>query len=103
PRGHGERHAVELPRLPVALRQVVECDGAAGRWRRLRQRISLFHFSVHCGRCLATCVQSNRISRSTSVGPLMLLFATSGGTLTVLFVGLQNSSVANASCTSGEM
>ena len=37
----------------VALDQLGQRDGAAGAGR-FRQRISLFHFSVHWGRCLAT-------------------------------------------------
>ena len=39
---------------------------------------------------------------STSAGPLMIFRATSGGSLTVLLVGLKKSSVAKAVCTSGE-
>src|SRR4029079_14501113 len=100
-RGHGERHPVQRQRGPVTLEQLGQRDGAAGTGR-FRQRISLFHFSVHWGRCLATIAQSKSTSLSTSAGPLMIFFATSAGTFTVLLVGLQNSSVAKASCTSGE-
>src|SRR4029453_14615536 len=99
----GERDPVERHGRAVALDEAGQGDGAGGAGPRFRQRISRFHFSVHCGRCLATCPQSNRISLSTSFGPLLIFFAPPGSTFTVLLVGLQKSSVAKASCTSGEM
>src|SRR5262249_11324239 len=98
-----QRDAVEGPRRPIALDETGQGDGPAPAGSGLAQRISLFHFSVHCGRCLATWAQSKSTSLSTSAGPLMIFLATSAGTFTVRLVGLQKSSVAKASCTSGEM
>src|SRR5712691_7852917 len=95
----GERHAVEGQRLPVALDESAELDV---RRRSDAQRSSLFQRSVHWGRCRATLAQSKSTSLSTSAGPLMIFRATSGGSLTVLLVGLKKSSVAKAVCTSGE-
>ena len=94
--GHAERHAVERPGGPVALDEAAQRHGPAGAGS-FAQRISLFHFSVHCGRCFATWAQSKSTSLSTSAGPLMIFLATSAGTFTVRLVGLQNSSVAKAS------
>src|SRR5215831_2355811 len=97
---HGEGDAVEGRRLAVALDETAELDVGNGRDRA--QRSSLFQRSVHWGRCRATLAQSKSTSLSTSAGPLIILRATSGGSFTVLLVGLKKSSVANAVCTSGE-
>src|SRR5262249_57174925 len=96
---HGERDAVEGQRLAVALDETAELD--VGRGGKRAQRSSLFQRSVHWGRCRATLAQSKSTSLSTSAGPLIILRATSGGGFTVLFVGVQQSAVAKAVCTSG--
>src|SRR5215470_4576356 len=83
---HGEGDAVEGQRLAVALDETAELDVVRGGKRA--QRSSLF--------------QSKSTSLSTSAGPLIILRATSGGSLTVLLVGLKKSSVAKAVWTSGE-
>src|SRR5262244_897694 len=97
---HGQRDAVEGQRLAVALDETAELD--VGRSGMRAQRISLFQRSVHWGRCRATLDQSKSTSLSTSAGPLIIFRATSGGSFTVLLVGLKKSSVAKAVCTSGE-
>src|SRR5581483_1945775 len=97
-RRHLERDAVQRPGRAVPLHEPAQRDVGGPA---VRQRSSLFQRSVHCGRCRAICVQSNTTSLSTSAGPLMSFFATSAGGFTVLFVGLKNSSVAKAVCTSG--
>src|SRR5262249_19902913 len=97
---HGEGDAVEGQRLSVTLDEAAELD--VGNDRDRAQRSSLFQRSVHWGRCRATLAQSKSTSLSTSAGPLIILRATSGGSFTVLLVGLKKSSVANAVCTSGE-
>src|SRR5207253_7579485 len=95
----GERHAVQGQGLTVALDERAKLDV---RRRSDAQRSSLFQRSVHWGRCRAILAQSKSTSLSTSAGPLMIFRATSGGSLTVLLVGLKKSSVAKAVCTSGE-
>src|SRR5262245_6839213 len=98
---HGHGDAVEGQRLPVMLDEATELDVGGGGGDRA-QRSSLFQRSVHWGRCRATLAQSKSTSLSTSAGPLIILRATSGGSFTVLLVGLKKSSVAKAVCTSGE-
>src|SRR5262249_57272642 len=86
---HGERDAVEGQRLAVGLDETAELD--VGRGGKRAQRSSLFQRSVHSGRCRATLAQSQSTSLSTSAGPLVNLRAPSGGGLTRLFVGVQQS------------
>src|SRR5262245_24178998 len=93
-RPHVEREVVERAHGTIVLADAPQLD--------VGYRISLFQRSVHAGRCCAIWLQSKMIRRSTSLGPLMILAATSAGTFTLRLVGLKNSSVAKASCTSGD-
>src|SRR5262249_14891651 len=94
-----ERHAVEGAGGAVSLLEAAQRDVGGAR---LAQRKSLFQRSVHFGRCLAITFQSNVTSFAKSAWPLISFFADPGVSFTVLWVGLKNSSEANAVCTSGE-